>query len=65
MLEPDKKYKKHIGNYLLEYDHYRSLITVKYKGELLRAYDAKVSEADNKFEYYREKLQKIAEKQAQ
>jgi hypothetical protein len=64
MLELDKKYKKHIGNYLLEYDHYRSLITIKYKGSLLRAYDAKVSEADGRFEYYKEKLKKIAEKQA-
>jgi hypothetical protein len=64
MLTQDKKYKKHIGNYLLEFDHYSSLITIRYKGDLLRAYDTKVSEVDNKFDYYKEKLQKIAEKQA-
>ena len=59
----DTKYKKHIGDYLLEYDHYSGLIKIAYKGDLIKAYEAKVHEADAKFDNFKEKLQKVVEKQ--
>jgi|TARA_Y100000310_G_scaffold289561_1_gene316043 hypothetical protein len=59
----DTKYKKHIGDFLLEYDHQAAYIKVSYKGDLLRAYDVKVDEADSRFEYYRKKLQDMSDNQ--
>jgi|10_taG_2_1085330.scaffolds.fasta_scaffold54711_3 hypothetical protein len=59
----DTKYKKHIGDYLLEYDHYSGLIRIEYKGDLIKAYEAKVHEADDKFDSLKERLQRVVEKQ--
>ena len=62
LAQKDTKWKKYIGDFTLVYDHYSGLINIYYEDSLMKVYDAKVSEAEEKFSFYEKELQRIVEK---
>jgi len=58
----DTKYKKYIGEYLVELDHALPMIKILYQGELVKAYDCTIHDMHERLEQYVKYVQSVVDK---
>ena len=58
----DTKYKKYIGDYLIELDYVVPIIKIEYQGELVKAYECTIHDMHERLDQYCKYIQEVVDK---
>ena len=61
----DTKYKKYIGNYIIELDYVVPMIKILYEGQLIKAYDCTIHDMHDRLDQYVKYLREVVDKTKQ